>query len=201
MSATRPIDRPATWVQAAVGTVAFVALLWLVELVDQVSGERLDAYGVRPRDGEGLLGIVVSPLLHQGWEHLSANTVPTLVLAFLTLVGGIARGLLVTAVIWVVSGAGVWLVAPSASVTIGDSGLIFGWLVYLLVRGFVTRSAGEIILGLVLFLLYGGVLLGVLPGQPGVSWQAHLFGAVGGVLAAMWISERRSSRRRTDAWA
>ena len=125
-----------------------------------------------------------------------ANTVPTLVLGFLTLVGGIARGLLVTALIWVVSGAGVWLVAPSSTVTVGASGLIFGWLVYLVVRGFVTRSAGEIVLGLVLFFVYGGILLGVLPGQPGISWQAHLFGAVGGALAAYRISERRAPARR-----
>lgn len=196
MSSTRPIDRPATWIQAAVGTAAFVALLYLVEIIDSLDRHRLDAYGVRPRDAEGLLGIAVSPLLHQGWEHLGANTVPVLVLGFLTLVGGIARGLLVTAMIWVVSGAGVWLVSPTYTITIGASGLIFGWLVYLVVRGFVSRSAGEIILGLVLLLAYGGILLGALPGQPGISWQAHLFGAVGGALAAYWLSERRVSSRR-----
>lgn len=191
MSSTRAVDRPTTWVQAAVGTLAFVAVLWIGELADLATGERLDQYGVRPRDGEGLLGIVWAPLLHGGTDHLAANTVPTLVLLFLTLVSGIARGLLVTAVIWIVGGLGVWLTAPAGSVTIGASGLIFGWLAFLLVRGFVSRRAGEIILGLVLFLAYGGLLLGVLPGQPGVSWQGHLFGAVGGVLAALWLGERR----------
>ena len=194
MSETRAIDRPATWVQAAIGTASFVALLWLVEVVDTADHHRLDAYGVRPRDGEGLLGIVFAPLLHRGWEHLGANTVPILVLGFLTLVGGIARGVLVTAVIWAVSGLGVWLISPTNSITIGASGLIFGWLVYLVVRGFVTRRAGEIILGLVLVFLYGGILFGVLPGTPGVSWQAHLFGAVGGLVAALWVSERSRSR-------
>jgi membrane associated rhomboid family serine protease len=121
------------------------------------------------------------------------------VLCFLTLVSGITRGLLATAVIWIVGGLGVWVVAPANTVTIGASGLIFGWLAFLLVRGFVSRRVGEIVLGVVLFLVYGGLLLGVLPGQPGVSWQGHLFGAVGGVLAALWLSERRRPRRRDPA--
>jgi membrane associated rhomboid family serine protease len=121
---------------------------------------------------------------------VSANTIPALVLAFLVLVSGIARGVLVTAIIWLVGGIGVWLVAPSNTVHLGASVLIFGWLVYLMVRGIFTRRAGEIILGMVLFFMYGGLLLGVLPGQPGISWQGHLFGAIGGALAAWLVGER-----------
>jgi membrane associated rhomboid family serine protease len=96
----------------------------------------------------------------------------------------------VTAIIWLVGGIGVWLVAPSNTVHLGASVLIFGWLVYLMVRGIFTRRAGEIILGMVLFFMYGGLLLGVLPGQPGISWQGHLFGAIGGALAAWLVGER-----------
>jgi membrane associated rhomboid family serine protease len=190
MSLQRDIDRPATWAQAAVGSVVFVVLLWVVEIVDAAMGNDLDQYGVQPRETDGLLGILFAPLLHGGWDHLSANTVPALVLAFLVLVSGIARGLLVTAVIWIVGGVGVWLVAPSNTVHLGASVLIFGWLVYLMIRGIFTRSAGEIILGMVLFFMYGGLLFGVLPGQPGISWQGHLFGAIGGALAAWLVSER-----------
>lgn len=184
-----------TWLQAGLVTAGFVALLWIVEGVDALffssPTTTLDQYGVLPRDGEGLVGIVLSPLLHSGFGHLGANTVPTLVLLFLTLAGGIARGLLTTAVIWVVSGLGVWLVSPADTITVGASGLIFGWLVYLIARGIVSRRAGEIVLGLVLLFLYGGLLLGVLPGQPGVSWQGHLFGAVGGLIAARYVTEPR----------
>ena len=190
MSLQRDIDRPATWVQAAVGSVVFVAVLWVIEIVDAAMGNDLDQYGVQPRESDGLLGILFAPLLHGGWDHLSANTVPALVLAFLVLISGIARGLLVTAIIWLVGGIGVWLVAPSNTVHLGASVLIFGWLVYLMVRGIFTRRAGEIILGMVLFFMYGGLLLGVLPGQPGISWQGHLFGAIGGALAAWLVGER-----------
>jgi membrane associated rhomboid family serine protease len=185
------VDEPSVWVRAATSTLAFVALLWVIEVVDAAADNRLDQYGVQPRSDEGLLGILFAPLLHGGWGHLSANTLPAVVLFFLVLVSGIARGLAATAVIWAVGGAGVWLVAPSHTVHLGASVLIFGWLVYLMVRGIFTRSAGEIILGMVLFFGYGGLLLGVLPGQPGISWQGHLFGAIGGALAAALLSDRR----------
>ncbi|NHC24253.1 rhomboid family intramembrane serine protease [Nocardioides sp. IC4_145] len=183
-------DVGGTWARAAVLSVGFVALLWLVEILDAVWSRNLEAYGVRPRDDEGLVGVALAPVLHGGWDHLSGNTVPVLVLGFLVLVGGTGRGLAATAVIWLVGGLGVWLTAPAYSIHLGASVLVFGWLVYLMVRGVFTRSAGEIILGIVLFLAYGGLLLGVLPGQPGVSWQGHLFGAVGGALAAAWVDRR-----------
>ncbi|MBC9735279.1 rhomboid family intramembrane serine protease [Nocardioides marmotae] len=183
-------DVGGTWVRAAVISVGFVALLWLVEAWDAISPQDLDTYGVRPRDDDGLVGVALAPVLHGGWDHLAGNTLPVLVLGFLVLVGGTARGLAATAIIWVVGGLGVWLTAPTYSIHLGASVLVFGWLVYLMLRGVFTRSAGEIILGIVLFLAYGGLLLGVLPGQPGVSWQGHLFGAVGGALAAVWVDRR-----------
>ena len=192
-------QRAPDWVSAALWVGAFVALLWVLEGVDQVVlNESLDSEGIRPRSEQGLLGILVAPFLHGGFGHLVANTLPTLILGYLVLASGIGRGLLVTVVIWLVSGIGVWVFSPTFSITVGASGLIFGWLVYLLIRGFFTRSAWEIILGLTLFLLYGGVLLGVLPGQPGISWQAHLFGAFGGVIAAVTLSERQSTTRRPE---
>jgi membrane associated rhomboid family serine protease len=195
VSTQRNVDRPATWVLAAALSIGFVVLLWVIEIVDSGMNNELDQYGVQPREDEGLLGILFAPMLHGGWGHLSANTIPALVLGFLVLVSGIARGLQATGIIWLVGGLGVWVVAPSNTVHLGASVLIFGWLVYLMVRGIFTHKAGEIILGMVLFFMYGGLLLGVLPSQPGISWQGHLFGAIGGGLAAWLVSERTERAR------
>ncbi|WP_224748977.1 rhomboid family intramembrane serine protease [Nocardioides hwasunensis] len=191
-TATREPD----WKSAALLTGGFVALLWVLEVVDLATGNALDGYGVQPRSEEGLLGIVFAPVLHFGFDHLVSNTVPVLVLGFLTLATGIARGLLATAIIWFVGGVGVWLFAPSLSNHAGASVLVFGWIVYLVVRGFLNRHTTEILIGVAVFLLYSTVLLGVLPGQPGVSWQGHLFGAIGGFLAARLLT--RGARRGAE---
>lgn len=183
-------------VVAAQVIAVFVCMLYVVELVDTVLGNRLDGAGVRPRDVDGLDGIVFAPLLHAGWAHLVANTVPLLVFGFLILLGGVARWAAVTAVVWVVGGIGVWVTGGDHTVHIGASVLAFGWLVYLLLRGFFARSASQILVGLVLLFVYGGVLWGVLPGQPGVSWQGHLFGAAGGAWAAWWLGRRDRDRVR-----
>jgi membrane associated rhomboid family serine protease len=182
---------PARPLQALTTILSFTLVLWVVEFYDQMTGERLDADGIVPRNVDGLEGIVWAPLLHAGWAHLIANTLPFVVFGFLVLANGIGRFLFVTAIIWVIAGLGVWFTAPYGTVTVGMSGVIFGWLTYLLVRGFFARSGAQIVLALVVFFLWGGILLGVVPGQEGVSWQGHLFGALAGVLAA-WLVTRRS---------
>lgn len=184
------------WTQAAGWTAGFVTVLWVAEIVDTVLGGSLDDEGIRPGSTEGLLGIVFAPLLHAGFGHLVSNTVPLLVLGFLVLLSGLRRGLAVTAVVWVVAGLGTWLFGGGGTVHLGASSLVFGWLAYLLVRGFFTRHPTEILVGFVVLLFYGGMLLGVLPGTPGISWQGHLFGAVGGVLAAWWLAGRLAGRNR-----
>ena len=183
-------------VVAALIMLAFTALLYVIELVDQLTGESLDSEGIVSRSLSGLGGIIWAPLLHGGWPHLLANTVPFLVFGFLAMAGGIAQWFAVTATIWVLSGVGVWLVGPSNTSTIGASGLIFGWLVFLLVRGFYARSGKQVLLAVVLFLIWGGVLWGVLPGDPDISWQGHLFGALAGLLAAWLVTRRRARQPR-----
>lgn len=181
------------WVAAQVIAV-FVALLYVVELVDTVLDNRLDSAGIRPREVDGIDGILFAPVLHGGWDHLVANTVPLLVFGFLVLLGGVARWVLVTAVVWLVGGVGVWLTGGDQTLHLGASVLAFGWLVYLILRGFFSRSAPEVALGVILLLFYGGLLWGVLPGTPGVSWQGHLFGALGGAWAAWWLGGRDRER-------
>jgi membrane associated rhomboid family serine protease len=158
-------------------------------------GHRLDQAGVRPRELDGVEGILFAPLLHVGWAHLMANTVPLLVFGFLILLAGVARWAAVTAYVWVIGEVGTWFTGQSHSVHLGASVLAFGWLVYLLLRGVFSRSASQVALGVILLLAYGGLLLGVLPGRPGISWQGHLFGALGGALAAYWFGARDRGRR------
>jgi membrane associated rhomboid family serine protease len=193
---TPEADPTRQWVAAFVLNLGFVALLWAIEIVDAVGPRSLDSYGIRPRSEEGLWGILVAPLLHGGWGHLEGNSVPLLVLGFLVAVVSTARWFAVVAWAWLVSGIGVWLLAPASSVTIGASGVVFGLLTYLLVAGFRERSATRILVSVGVFVLYGGLLLGVLPTDARISWQGHLFGAVGGVLAAYAHTGRRSVRTR-----
>lgn len=179
----------------------FVGSLYVVEMLDQLSGSRLQELGgLEPRETDGVDGILFAPVLHGPWEHLMANTVPLVVFGFLLLLAGVRRWLAVTAVVWLVGGAGVWLTGGAGTVHIGASVLVFGWLCYLLLRGVFSRQAGQLALGAVLLLVYGGVLWGVLPGQPGVSWQGHLFGAIGGGLAAWWLGRADRRTGRTLGW-
>ena len=194
-----------SWMIGGATVLAFVALLYVVEAVDQVSGSRLEQDGIRPLEVDGLWGILWAPLLHANWAHLVANTVPALVLGFLVSLAGMARFVYATVIVWILGGLGTWLIgnigAPAGVETnhIGASGLIFGWLTFLIVFGFFTRHAWQIVVGIVVFLVYGGILWGALPGTFGVSWQGHLCGGVAGVLAAYVLSgpERRARATRT----
>ena len=180
-------------VQALIVIGAFTALLYLIEIVDAVMSGRLDQFGIQPRSLGGLDGVLWAPLLHHGWAHLFANTLPVLLFGFLAMSNGVGQWIAVTATIWILSGLGVWLVG-GAGTTVGASGLAFGWLAFLLVRGIFSRSFGQIMVAVVLFLYWGSTLLGVLPGNPGVSWQGHLFGAIGGILAAWLVSLANKTR-------
>ena len=179
--------RPA---QAALVVLTLLAGLWLLEVVDALSGGALDAYGIEARELDGLPEIFTAPFLHAGFQHLASNTVPFAVLGFLVLLGGVTRWLLSSLSSIVSSGLFAWLLTPAGTVVLGASGLVFGWLTYLVVRGVWSRKPAQVLVGLAVLLVYGGLIWGVLPGAPGISWQAHLGGAVGGVLAA-WLLHRR----------
>ncbi|MGW7076439.1 rhomboid family intramembrane serine protease [Streptomyces sp. NPDC054866] len=169
---------------AGVVMLAWLALLWLLEALDTVSGHALDTFGVSPRDVGELRDVIPSAFLHFGFDHLLANSVPLLILGFLAALSGIRRFAAVIAVIILVSGLGVWLTAPAHSVTAGASGVVFGLFGYLLVRGFVNHRPVDVLTGVLVLALYGSILLGALPTTAGVSWQGHLFGLLGGVAAA-----------------
>ena len=196
------------WVTGGVTILTFVALLYVVEVFNHISGDRLDDNGIRPLESDGLWGILFAPLLHANWQHLIDNTVPALVLGFLVTLAGLSRFVFATAIIWIVGGLGTWLIGNVGNTCggepdiIGASGLIFGWLTFLLVFGFFTRKIWQIVVGLIVLFIYGTVLLGAVPvvGCTGISWQGHLCGAIAGVIAAYLLSgperKARELRRR-----
>ena len=160
--------------------------MWAFEIVDVALDNRLDRYGIEPRDPDGLFGVVAAPFLHAGFGHLLANSIPFVVLGLLIALQGLGRVVAVTAIVMVVSGLGTWLVAPAGTIHIGASGVVFGYATYLLARGLFNRRAVEVLIGVGVAAVWGTALLGGLMPQEGVSWQGHFFGAVGGVIAA-WV--------------
>jgi len=174
--------------------IGWLALLWVLESIDVISGHRLDTFGIQPRKASELLDVVPAAFLHFGFGHLAANSIPLLVLGFIAALRGIGRYLAVAFVIIVIGGLGVWLFSPSHTNTAGASVLIFGLFGYLLIRGFVDRRALDIVVGVGIGAYYGtSILWGVLPTNTGVSWQGHLFGLLGGVAATYLFRERTVS--------
>ena len=161
-----------------------VAIMWIAEILDQwVLGGQLDRFGIIPRTLIGLRGIPLAPFLHGNFAHLAGNTLPFLVLGWLIMLRDTQDFLRVTLVVGLVSGLGTWLFGSPGS-HIGASGVIFGYLGYLLLRGLFERRLGSISLSLLVGTLYGSMIWGILPLQQGISWEGHLFGFLGGVLAA-----------------
>lgn len=167
-----------------------LALMWAIELLNTLAGHALDAWGIVPRTETGLVGIVCAPFLHGSIAHLASNSLPFLVLGWFVMLWRVSDFIWVSLVVAVVAGLGTWLIAPSGTVHVGASGVIFGYLGFLLARGYFERSLSSILLSLGVGALYGGVLFGVLPGQAGISWQGHLFGFIGGVIAARVLAKR-----------
>jgi membrane associated rhomboid family serine protease len=183
-----PTRRPQPEPRRAVATPVFALLasIWLVELIDALTRRSLDGLGIEPRSVSGLVGVPLAPLLHGGFAHLLANTVPLLVLGLL--VSWRSRTGFWEVTVWVVvlGGLGVWLLGAPSTITIGASGLVFGYLTYLMASGFRARHWIDVVLAVGVVLVYGGLLWGALPGgvPAGVSWLAHLTGAAAGVFVA-----------------
>jgi membrane associated rhomboid family serine protease len=176
----------------AIILATFVAIFWLLEILDQfVFRGSLDYFGIIPHQVIGLRGILFAPFLHGDFPHLIANTVPFLILGWLVMLQETSDFFIVTGLTMLVGGLVVWLFASPGSIHIGASILIFGYLGFLLLRGYFQRNIPSILLSILVFLLYGGTIWGVLPSRPGISWQGHLFGFLGGVLAAKLIATEK----------
>ena len=158
--------------------------MWLLEVINTLDHNALDSDGIYPRNFGHLWGIITAPFLHVSFPHLIDNTIPFVFMGVIIALRGAARLALVTAIVIVVGGLGTWLIAPGHSVTVGASGVVFGYATYLFTRGLFNRSVLEILTGVVVGVVWGGALLSSLVPHYGVSWQAHACGAVAGVVAA-----------------
>jgi membrane associated rhomboid family serine protease len=173
---------------------AMAAVMWVVEVINALDHYALDSGGIRPRATDGLDGIVFAPFLHASWGHLVGNTIPFLVLGAVVALSGLARVALVTIIVAVVGGLGTWLVAPSNTIHLGASGVVFGYAAYLVARGFSTRRALHLVTGALVAVVWGTTLLSGLVPRDGISWQGHLFGAIGGIVAAIVLAPKPAER-------
>jgi membrane associated rhomboid family serine protease len=172
-----------------------VAIMWAVELINALDSYRLDSDGIRPRSVSHLYGIAFAPFLHASFSHLLGNTIPFVILGVAIAVSGVRQLLLVSAIVALVSGLGTWLIAPGGSDTVGASGVVFGYATYLITRGLFDRRIAEIAVGVIVALLFGGALVSDLVPHAGISWQAHLFGGIGGVIAAAVLAPPKRAQQ------
>lgn len=168
--------------------VGFVVVIWAVHFINVLTGGLLNYWGIHPLDTSALWHIFTSPLLHSNIDHLMSNTVPGAIFCFIIGMSGKRVFWEVTLLTVLIGGIGTWLFGGVGTNHIGASGLIYGWLGYLIVRGLFNRDVKQFLVGLALAFIYSGLFWGLLPIYPGVSWQAHLFGGVGGVAAGAFIA-------------
>jgi len=190
MSATLPQRRGRAPREGIQLLAAIVALMWIVEVINSLDSNGLDTEGIHPHDFARLWGIFTAPFLHVSFAHLISNTIPLVFMGVIIALRGAARVPLVTLVVILVGGLGTWLIAPSGTTTVGASGVVFGYAAYLLTRGVFNRSLLELLTGAVVGVVWGGALISSLVPRYGISWQGHLCGAIGGVVAAWLLAVR-----------
>ena len=171
-----------------------LGVMWLVEIVNKIDGQGLSADGIYPRTLSGLPGILSAPFLHAGFGHLIGNTIPFIVLGLIVAAAGARRVIEVTVIVVLVAGLGTWLTAGSHTNTVGASGVVFGYAGYVIARGFFSRSIVALAAGVVVALMFGGALAADLIPKTGISWQDHLFGGLGGILAARVLDGRPTAK-------
>jgi membrane associated rhomboid family serine protease len=172
-----------------------LAVMWILEAINTIDSNRISkSDGIYPRNIDHLWAIFTAPFLHFSFQHLIANTIPFAFMGVIVALQGAKRLALVTLIVIVVGGIGTWLIAPSGTDTAGVSGVIFGYATYLFVRGFFNRSALELLTGLVVGAIWGGALVSSIVPHQGVSWQGHVCGAIGGVVAAYMLRRERPAK-------
>ena len=193
---TEPPLEPASWGGALLVMLVLTAVLWVVQVVNAEDHYRLNRFGLIPRQVSGLWGVLTQPLLHDSYGHLLSNTAPFFAIGWALLLSGTRVFLFVTAAVMLLGDAATWLVGPAHTVIVGASGLVFGWLGYLLARAYFSRRLKWIITAVALLVFFGTLLGSLLPTvDPRVSWQSHVCCFLAGVLVG-WLLHPRRERRR-----
>ncbi len=195
---SEPRFDPTSWSGALIVSALFTAVLYVVQYFNASHDYSWDRFGVKARQVDGLWGIVTQPFLHASWSHLASNTIPLLAIGWALVLSGVRLFLFVTATVVVLGDFLTWLVAPSDEVIVGASGLVFGWLAYLVARAVFSRRAKWIMLALMLLVFFGTLLGSLLPttGDSHVAWQSHVCGAVVGVAVAWFLHPGKRSGAR-----
>jgi membrane associated rhomboid family serine protease len=179
--------------------LGFVALIWLIDILNWALDLELQRFGVRPRQFAGLPGILLAPLLHGGPVHLIANSLPLLVLGTGMLYLYPNSAVTVLPAVYLGPGIAVWLFAKGG-IHVGSSGLVYGLVSYVFVAGLIRLDRRAIAASLLVAFLYGGMVWGVLPIQPGVSWQTHLAAALIGLALAIALRRLDIPPRKRYSW-
>ncbi len=178
--------------------VLILIALWVIELTEYFMGYQWGIHGVLPREKEGLMGILLAPLLHGDFSHLISNSLPFLVLSTLIFLFYRKAAIPAIALIWVLTGAAVWLFGRQVY-HIGMSGVIYGMASFIFFNGIFQRDIKSIAIALLVAFVYGGMLFGVLPGQAGVSWESHLLGAFAGIFVSfLFRSELKVKKKEPE---
>jgi membrane associated rhomboid family serine protease len=180
--------------------ISIVGVMWLIEIINALDNYGLDTDGgIHPRDLGRIWEVFTAPFLHGSWGHLIANTIPFVFMGLIIALHGAKKLALVTAIVIVLGGLGTWLISPAGSVTVGASGVVFGYAGYLLARGLFDRSALEIVTGGLVGAIWGGALLASLVPHTGISWQGHVCGGIAGVIAAWLLADRQGAPKRPSS--
>jgi membrane associated rhomboid family serine protease len=193
---TEPPFNPHSWTGALIMMGALGAVLWIVQIVNAADGYDLDRFGVKPREVDGLWGLVTMPFLHASYAHVLSNTIPLVLIGWVLMLSGIRTWATVTAIVVVGGGALTWLVGPGHTVIVGASGMVFGWLGYLLARAYFSRKLKWIIVAVLVLVFFGTLLFGLFPTlNTTVSWQAHVCGFAAGIGAGALLHPRGGETR------
>ena len=186
-----------TWSGAFAAMAVLTTLLWVVQIANAADDYGLDRFGLKPRELDGLWGVVTQPFLHGSYQHLLSNTFPFLLIGWVLLRSDRRLWLIVTGIVVIAGGLATWLVGPSGTVILGASGLVFGWLGYLLARAWFARRVVWIIEAVVVLFFFGTLLYGLFPTvHAHVSWQSHVCGFAAGAVTGAVLHPRRNGRQR-----